>query len=372
MLLLKEGNENIFRQGLRYYVTDKNKIVYEFTLTHTLVPRYKLNLYTQAEEIVYAVIDEKEESIIGKGAYGVVYPVIGTLHVTGGIKFKKHARHIAKVMSAGYKSYFAAINKECRNLIRLPHIQTKTTLALLEHSEYDIRVYNIFKKFEGVPLSTLIKNGDIDKLSTLTKLKLITRSLHSLKEQFHYYRMIHCDIKPDNIIVNLPNLEVNYIDVGGSEKIRTRSNVSIGTLLYSAPEILSIELKRRLNFLSQPHKDKLLAIFEKALKELNFEIPFVIDESIDVASLTWVLAEVLGFNLQEIITTNGEIDQLKLCEFYLSRLDSERNLHYFDFESFSRLDMDKNYKSAIINQLSLMQSLNRINRQDINTLIIFF
>lgn len=387
-LLLNNNENTIFHRGERYPITHEGKI-YEFFFKNTLIPRYKINIDTDTAEIRYAVVDKEA---FGKGSYGGVYSILGTLYVKQEMRYKElksDAEQLVKIMSTavagplGQQEYYDnVIRKETLNLMRLPYFHAKPTwLEKGKGDDYSYYSYTIFRKFEGKSLAdliNLIKTDKIAKLTSIQKLTLITNLLRRLKEQLHDYKMIHCDVKPDNIIVNPFTLEVNYIDVGVSFETGTKTHVAHGTPFYLAPEFLFLELEAQvtsqLRFLNmQKEKDELLKILKEYKKIIPDSNEITINEGIDIASLSLVIAEILGIDIKEFKNEKGELIKNRSAEFYLSRL-KKNDYTYFNVENapLNELEIHEAYKKEIRNQLSMMIAPNPDERPNLMDLINVF
>jgi Nif-specific regulatory protein len=89
--------------------------------------------------------------------------------------------------------------------------------------------------FPGVPINKFFKGYSEELLLVLIKI------LHAL-EAIHYQGLIHCDVKPQNILVNQINekdkeFNVKLLDFGFADSLATTTQTPRGTLGYIAPEI---------------------------------------------------------------------------------------------------------------------------------------
>ncbi|CAD8184898.1 unnamed protein product [Paramecium octaurelia] len=99
------------------------------------------------------------------------------------------------------------------------------------------RLYFILSYIEGKTLQQYIEDGSV-RFSEKECIALI-RQLVDILSYLHSNRIIHRDIKPDNMIID-KNLNLTLIDFGLSfittQQITTHQNC--GTLIYMAPEVL--------------------------------------------------------------------------------------------------------------------------------------
>ena len=66
---------------------------------------------------------------------------------------------------------------------------------------------------------------------------IIDRVLSALSYLHGHWHMIHCDLKPDNIIIDVPNHMVTIIDLGmAAQNVKSNSRAKGGTPGYMPPE----------------------------------------------------------------------------------------------------------------------------------------
>ncbi|PIQ28892.1 hypothetical protein COW36_09415 [bacterium (Candidatus Blackallbacteria) CG17_big_fil_post_rev_8_21_14_2_50_48_46] len=115
-------------------------------------------------------------------------------------------------------------------LLNHPHI-----MALQEYLVQDSNHVMVLELLEGQELQTFVKS---QKPSTRMMLKLMDQLADAL-EYVHSHGIIHCDLKPENIIV-LKDQNLKLIDFGIArlEGVETPSSrdALVGTLSYMAPE----------------------------------------------------------------------------------------------------------------------------------------
>ena len=123
--------------------------------------------------------------------------------------------------------------REILSKVDHPHI-----LKYLDFVEDDVNYYLITEYFKGLSLlSVLRNNGKFSDWQAHVVLKQIISALTYL----HQKGIAHHDIKPDNILVNMNNMETMLIDFGFSmsyDDMTSLSNNFCGSLEYVAPELL--------------------------------------------------------------------------------------------------------------------------------------
>lgn len=141
--------------------------------------------------------------------------------------------------SKGYKDQFQKFKKafdaECECILRLKGLKKPydgCVLKYLDSFKENGTRYLITEKIKGKSLQDYIENGeDYSIRSTMQQLVAIVR-------QVHKRGIIHCDIKPSNIILDDEDKHVTLIDFGSASFKKEKQNdmvfVSRG---YSAPEL---------------------------------------------------------------------------------------------------------------------------------------
>jgi len=146
---------------------------------------------------------------------------------------------------------FAAKAFKKSGLIQKPHrigmIKTETELLIdLRHPnivsfeeahETFNTIYIIMEYIRGVPLIKTIGDKPVDTAQRRKIMKDLLNALVYLRNR----RIIHRDIKPDNIIIT-PSLEVKLIDFGVGFYLCGKENEEqkkVGTVGYVAPEIMA-------------------------------------------------------------------------------------------------------------------------------------
>lgn len=167
---------------------------------------------------------------LGQGSMGIVYQ--GKDAQSGryaAIKTITLADDFAEYLEDA-KSKFL---REAKILIWLDHPDIITVYDVgQEHG----LLYISMEYFEGVKMSEFIKPG---KLLPLTEtLEIIARVAEALGYA-HEQNIVHCDIKPDNIMYDVASKAIRVIDFGISRLIyyyATTSGLAIGSPAYMSPE----------------------------------------------------------------------------------------------------------------------------------------
>ncbi len=170
----------------------------------------------------YKIIEE-----IGRGGMAIVYSARDTL---------LERRVALKMLRPEYKSDDEFIDKfrqEARAVARLSHPNVVSIYDIVVDEE---RIYLVMEIVEGKTLKDIIKERN--KLSIAESLE-IARQIAAALSVAHGNQIVHCDIKPHNIILN-DDLEVKVTDFGiaravSNSTVRVTETV-VGSAHYFSPE----------------------------------------------------------------------------------------------------------------------------------------
>lgn len=170
----------------------------------------------------YKIIKE-----IGRGGMAIVYSARDTL---------LERRVALKMLRPEYKSDAEFIDKfrqEARAVARLSHPNVVSIYDIVVDDE---RIYLVMEIVEGKTLKDIIKERT--KLSIAESLE-ISRQIAAALSVAHGNQIVHCDIKPHNIILN-DDMEVKVTDFGiaravSNSTVRVTETV-VGSAHYFSPE----------------------------------------------------------------------------------------------------------------------------------------
>ncbi|STX29222.1 serine/threonine-protein kinase [Legionella beliardensis] len=187
----------------------------------------------------YEVISSKE---LGQGSFGTVNLIKNTVTFDNEqIYFKKSSkkdgsRRVVKMQYHASPESFESLESEYQISTKATHLAVKKPI-LIEDKQFSLMR---MKHLPGQELQSILQD-DLTKKRVLTvaeRMELTHALLKALQAQVIDKGIIHRDIKPGNILVDLgPPLLVNIIDYGVS--ISTPDGNGAGTPIYSAPEIFT-------------------------------------------------------------------------------------------------------------------------------------
>lgn len=203
----------------------------KFTFSHDIVWR-KRNEHKSGNR--YEVISPKE---LGKGAFGTVYDVTGTLALDShNITFKQNKQRVVKVQTHSANNPLNLLKNEYNLAIKASNMHIKEP-TLINNTQS----YTVMKKLPGKELWDVIKDNLVGKsiLTLEQRTRLSIAILKAYKEQVLNKGIIHRDIKPPNIMVDLKDpITVNFIDFGLSTLTNLPNDGMMGgTPGFMAPEI---------------------------------------------------------------------------------------------------------------------------------------
>lgn len=291
-------------------------------LSHPLRRRDR-DLGNAINQIKFDILGHKP---LGQGANGYVFEVIKSLAFTpdDSLREFQDGKHVAKIAAElldKNQQYFiegADVDKE-RGIRSTPLESTENEMHFLKtvgrfHPK-KITLHTVdektrlsfltTRKFSSKSLKAILAENT---LTTEQRFDLTIALLRALKEQVHNHGILHCDLKPDNIIVNLDPLQVNIIDYGLATKITAaKKRNPRGNHLHAAPEIFTPDTA-------------------KANTDINL-VDF--SEQSDIYGLGIVIARVWGNNMRNVSHLRNPNGKWKQPEDYIrNRSDAADNLIY--------------------------------------------
>ncbi|MBD2455279.1 AAA family ATPase [Nostoc sp. FACHB-87] len=211
------------------------------------------------------------------------YPILSTLHE--GLQTIIYRTHtpvttesvILKLLKKEYPTLEAFTRLKNEYLIQQtldsPYIVKAISLENFEH-----RVGLLLEDFGGQSLAQFVQTNTLDLIQSLK----ITIELTKALEHLHQQQIIHKDIKPSNIIINLQTNTVKLADFGIASRLNketpqfTNPNCVEGTLAYMSPEQTG-RMNRILDYRSDFY-----SLGVTLYEMLTQQIPFVSPDPLEV------------------------------------------------------------------------------------------
>lgn len=223
------------------YEYSYNKTKYLFTFSHSIIkrprkenkPGFKLDLF------------DPEIAPKGKGGYAIVYPIVATIIRTdeGQMLLKSGKKKLVKIQDHTAKDLTDSVQNEYMNLLQAGHLRVKKPVIL--RNDQEKKSYLIMEDVEGFTLEQILNPtkrlniiNEIPKLTVHKRLQLTLALLYAIKAQTVDRNLLHRDIKPGNIIVDLNQNppKVKLIDFGFAIDTQQQDFRRLGTRAYRAPE----------------------------------------------------------------------------------------------------------------------------------------
>jgi serine/threonine protein kinase len=224
-----------WKKGVKYVSKDGNYLVF----TDNVLQR-KCSKRKSYNGVRYEVISPEKLSLFNISA---VHEIAGTLAIDkDSYKYKPAGSHKDKARAVKIQrlsnSPLPAVENEYNITNRAGHLAIKEPVIVDNESSF-----LVMKKIKGEKLSSIIA-ADLEGYSSLTTRQRIDLSialLQALKNQVTDKSIVHIDIKPDNIFVDMKEpITVTIFDYGLSIEKDKTVKANAGTPHYAAPECFEI------------------------------------------------------------------------------------------------------------------------------------
>lgn len=218
----------------------KKETIYHFDNGRAFVFKndvFRRESHSRSGQFRYEVISNKV--VFGQGAYGIVKLIKRTVAFGEGLDGKGSIRFKKKGKEGKRRAVKIACSVDGIDDLRYEYASGAPHCGFKRPVEIDVgsstqRSYLAMRRHPGQNLSKILDYRQA--LTTAQRLALSKELLRALKTQVTAPQLIHRDIKPQNIMVEMgPSMIINIIDYGFSRERGTFARAS-GSLPYLAPE----------------------------------------------------------------------------------------------------------------------------------------
>ncbi|KTD11005.1 serine/threonine-protein kinase [Legionella gratiana] len=247
--------DDMWIKNQEYQYTTVQGIDYVFCFTQSLLRR-KRSKGKEGER--FEIFDLSSEPL-GRGGYATVYPILGTIKFeTNNPIVKASKNRIVKIEQHNERDRSDSVIQEYNNLVHVGHLGAKPPVFVHNNGKKSLLV---MKQAKGIPLEVLLNPKEREKIVDLIPMLTVEKRmeitfaiLDAVKEQVIDKDLIHRDLKPGNMIIDLSKTSSITINREGNMKIDSPSKVTIidygnairgerienrrvGTTAYRSPEL---------------------------------------------------------------------------------------------------------------------------------------
>ena len=165
---------------------------------------------------------------------GGVFPILGKIELDNADRARFIPHKERRVLKRQIQLAGDDRVEELRIAQHVRHLRSMHPEVAYSHNSKNKRCY-VMRAVEGQSLEAFLQQNP--NLSIDKRFKISIYLLRALEKEFHDLRIIHRDVKPDNVIINPVTLKVHFIDTDLALHGR-KEDIVAGTGAYAAPEAI--------------------------------------------------------------------------------------------------------------------------------------
>lgn len=237
--LLKELVQQMTNTGMNFLAKDTELTLAEsrtiITLSHDIIQRRRNR---HPAEVRYEIVDHQH--LIGSGGFSKVYGILATLAWQDEeLLIKTHKQRVVKIQECS-SAELKEIQKEVDITQKAKTMHMKQPVVV-QTDDNSYQCYMVMHRLSGSDLYSILTQmyKAVLDLSTYQRLTIAMKLLQQLKV-LHDNGVLHRDIKPDNVMLDLNTGELTIFDFGLSRTEEMPDpNDFRGTPGYIPPEVFN-------------------------------------------------------------------------------------------------------------------------------------
>ncbi|KTD60943.1 Dot/Icm T4SS effector kinase LegK1 [Legionella shakespearei] len=238
--LLHNGKNNSVWHADASYESTYKSVKYNFTFSQSII---KLPPRKGKDRSRYKIFDPSVTPK-GKGGYGITYPLTGSITFqSADFSVKISSKKVVKVQEHPTNLRLGSVYNEYNALNKAGHLNACS--PVFSEDPKGKKSYLIMDCAKGIPLEKILHPEkyshiaeNLPELTVEKRIELSLAILQAIKTQVTDRGLIHRDIKPGNILVDLNTSPptVTVIDYGFAITMEHQDYRKLGTRAYRAPE----------------------------------------------------------------------------------------------------------------------------------------